>query len=169
MKRSGPFDVTPTETRRLLNNSSGYRVRVRRTADQSHTTSGDYEQLTFPSGSAAQAYNAGGMHDLTGLSPERLTIKKSGLYSMFASIRFAASAVGVRAIKIRLNNSSDILDVIQAPNGIIVDQLTLSGHHILSVGDYLVLMAYQDSGGALNMVNENNDCPIFGAALIGDV
>jgi hypothetical protein len=110
----------------------------------------------------AEAFDIGGMHDLA-VNNTRVTIPaaSSGVYLAIGSVRYAANATGLRSAQIRLNGTT----IVQAEQRAgadaaiptFVQTMTLQ---TLIAGDYLELMAYQTSGGALDV-----DADIAGTSL----
>ena len=99
-------------------------------------------------------------HDTT-TNTERITIPTgyAGKYLFTAMGSFAADASGVRAVYLLLNGV--IKTVAQAPA--LASQF--SGYSIsfilnLAVADYVTLQAFQNTGGALNLLGNNTDAGI---------
>lgn len=98
-------------------------------------------------------FDVGTMHD-TGSNTSRLTIPASagGLYWVDANATFATNATGYRQLFIRKNGTTNVLSgVINLGNATTVTQVNCSGLVVLAAADYLEVMAFQSSGGALNV------------------
>lgn len=136
------------------------RCRVRNSANISHTSSGNYQALTFNS----ERVDVGSMHD-TGSNTGRLTVPTGGggFYAIGGCIEFAADSTGRRGIQIRLNGSTVIAreesNALDGPSNATVMQI--STVYQLAAGDYVELMGLQASGGSLNMLATGNYSPEF--------
>lgn len=118
----------------------------------------------------SETYDTHGMWEVA--NPSRLTcpVGKAGKYKVFASVAFAANATGYRGIQFRKT------DVSLASSVFIASQFNLSvgdgsettitlTHEIdLDEGDYVEMRAYQNSGGALNLLRSSDYTMIFGAS-----
>lgn len=135
------------------------RCRVRNTANISHTSSGNYQALTFNS----ERVDVGSMHD-TSSNTSRLTVPSGGggFYAIGGMIEFAADATGRRGIQIRLNGTTVIAreesNNVGASNATVMQISTV---YQLADGDYVELMGLQASGGSLNMLATGNYSPEF--------
>lgn len=118
-------------------------VRAIRDTDQSITT-GTYTDISFSGVDRDDlGYWAAG-------SPTRLTIPKTGWYLVGANVNFASNAVGYRRVIIELNDSTYEIQDARGPNPSNATIVTISGLLYLTAGDYLKLVVFQTSGGALN-------------------
>ena len=107
-----------------------------------------------------------GMHDLV-TNNSRLTVINAGTYMLGGSVSFAASAVGIRGVGVRLNGGAVYPVQSVIPNiGAVTHTLACCGIYALAVGDYLELMAYQSSGGGLNVNYSAGLSPILWAAML---
>lgn len=133
-------------------------ARVRNTANISHTSSGNYQALTFNS----ERVDVGSMHD-TGSNTGRLTVPSGGggFYAIGGCIEFASNATGRRGIQIRLNGTTVIAREESANLGANDHAVTVSTVYQLAAGDYVELMGLQASGGSLNMLATGNYSPEF--------
>lgn len=94
----------------------------------------------------------GGMHSTSTLT-SRLTVFRAGLYTITGHVLWPATVNGVRRLQIQLNGSTILASLeddspAAAPNDI--DQTVATGMY-LSVGDYIEIVAYQNSGGPINI------------------
>ena len=111
-----------------------------------------------------ETYDVGGLHD-NSTNNSRLTATVAGLYVISGSVNFALSAGGTRRMAaIRFNGTLNVghnTSPVTASNW---TPTTASAHYRLAVGDYVELMADQDTGGALST---NNTFPlVFAMALV---
>lgn len=103
--------------------------------------------LTF----ASEVYDNDGIHS-TSVNTERLTCQTDGIYRAFASIQFAANATGVRQVSIRKNGTTDMVAHSANANSAGAHTIALGTEVTLAVGDYLTCLAFQTSGGGLNVI-----------------
>ncbi|MGH3745815.1 MAG: hypothetical protein ACRDT8_00265 [Micromonosporaceae bacterium] len=124
------------------------RACIRRTTNQAAVTS-TYTPVDF----TATRYAVGGSW-WSGGTPRRLIIPVSGVYSVGASLEFAANASGDRLIGIAKNaesGSDHIVRQVGKPTGF-PTRLECSRDYPFVAGDYIALIAYQSSGGNLDLV-----------------
>lgn len=97
----------------------------------------------------------------------RLTCATPGIYHVYGSIRFASNNTGNRFVSIRKNGSetwaSNRVMAIQQGK---VTMVSVATEVLLDTGDYVELLAYQSSGGALNVESEGALTPEFGATWL---
>lgn len=121
--------------------------RVWRTSNLSVATSTD-TAVTWQAadGNALTFWNSGS-------NPTRLTVQVPGRYMATASLRWAANGVGFRTGEIRLNGGTIIGRHSQAFTAAgSPTQFTLVSSPVsLVIGDYVELIAWQNSGGALDL------------------
>lgn len=94
----------------------------------------------------------GGIHS-TGSNTSRLTCQTAGAYIVGGNVSWAANATGTRQLQIRKNGTTVIAFEVRASVGAgtnTVMHVATPGPVVLAATDYVELMAYQDSGGALN-------------------
>lgn len=117
--------------------------------------------LTFNS----QRYDTDTIHDLV-TNPSRLTCKTAGKYFIAALTSFAANATGRRWLRLKLNGTTDIdyrnFDATAAGDAAI----GASTFYNLAVDDYVEVVVYQNSGGALNVLSVAEVSPEFMMARI---
>lgn len=100
-----------------------------------------------------ERYDTDTIHD-TVTNNTRLTCKTAGLYHFEGCAEFAGNATGHRSLHIRLNGSaSNYLAVATMPltGSAVVAGLVVSADYRMIVNDYVELVAWQTSGGALNV------------------
>lgn len=135
-------------------------VRVFHNAAQSIANNA-FAALNFNSERFDQAGNAAStMHD-TVTNNTRLTCRYAGVYQITGNCGFAASATGQRAIRIRLNGTTYISSDSRVNAGAVLIDTTTTTLYPLAVNDYVELMVFQDSGGALNTNLNANYSPEF--------
>lgn len=151
--------------------ASGYRMagvapraRVYHNAAQSITNNA-VTALAFNS----ERFDNDGIHDTT-TNTGRLTCKTAGVYAIGGHVNWANNATGLRLISIRLNGTT--LLATQGANAVTTgnsqDQsvVTLGS---LALNDYMELMVYQSSGGALNVQAAGNYSPEFWMVRVAEV
>lgn len=122
-------------------------ARVYHSTTQSITTSGTAQALVFDT----EAYDTDAYHS-TVSNTSRLTAPVTGKYHIEGVINYASNATGNRRAQVRLNGTTTIAsgtDTVSANSG-----FTTFAHvacdYSLAAGDYVELMATQNSGGALD-------------------
>lgn len=135
------------------------RCRLWNSANISHTTSGTLQALTFDT----ETYDVGGMHS-TSVNTSRITVPTdgAGTYDIGGSIQWATNATGYREIAIRVNGTT-IISYSRVPNsgGVDGSRVAIHTQYRLAVGDFVELLANQNSGGALNVVAGSLHSPVF--------
>lgn len=121
--------------------------------------------LTFDT----ETLDDGGLHS-TSVNTSRITVPSDGAgwYSIGGCVRFAANTTGYREIKVQLNGATD-LAIMRVPNSGATDDVRVTIHteYPLAVGDYVELVATQNSGGALNATAAGVYSPMFFAKWQG--
>lgn len=94
-----------------------------------------------------------GYHD-TVTNNSRITVPSglAGVYSISGLVQFAVSSTGQRYCRLKVNGTPS--DFGQTAQGIATlgTHVVLSQQRRLAVGDYIELIAFQNSGGALNAI-----------------
>jgi hypothetical protein len=99
----------------------------------------------------AEDFDTDTMHD-NATNNTRITFTTAGKYIIIANVSWASNATGIRQIRIRKNGTDDFdldartLVVPHSGLGIAQEVVTIMS---VSATDYIELMVYQDSGGAL--------------------
>jgi len=96
----------------------------------------------------------GAIHD-TSTNNSRLTCRTAGTYHIVGWTEWAVNATGIRNAYLRVNGGSltaIAYDVRPALTGDVV-AATVSCHYQLAATDYVELVVFQSSGGALNLTN----------------
>jgi hypothetical protein len=105
----------------------------------------------------------------TSTNTNRLTCQTAGLYLIHGHVRFASNNTGYRIAGIRLNGSTQIANQKTGATQGTTTVLSVSTVYLLTASDYVELVAYQDSGGALNVEAGGNLSPEFGMTYLGAV
>lgn len=114
-----------------------------------------------------ERYDTDEIHD-PAANNSRLVCKTAGLYAVIGHAVFAAHATGYRQLSIRLNGATYISPQNNlSVGGADATNLTAQTQYFLNVNDYVELIAYQTSGGALNVLASANQSPEFMMARIG--
>lgn len=95
------------------------------------------------------------------LSDNKLYAKETGLYDIKANVSFATNATGYRYAIVRLNGTTTIAMVELDASATAPTILNLSTDYLLSEDDYLELLVYQNSGGALNVERTASYSPVL--------
>jgi hypothetical protein len=133
-----------------------FRARVYNTASIS-LANGAGTALTFDT----ERFDVGGFHS-TSVNTGRLTIPVAGTYLVGANVQYAANATGVRQGYIRLNGTTVLVaNLVPAVTGGVVTEQVLVTMYNFAANDYVELVAFQNSGGALNLVAVGNYSPEF--------
>jgi hypothetical protein len=120
------------------------------------------EALTFNT----ERWDTDTIHD-TSTNPGRLTATTAGIYHIYGHIVWGASAVGDRKIDIRVNGSTYIASIRYDPSDGPNNWMSISTDYSLAATDYVELIVYQASGGALDIVATANYSPEFGMTYLG--
>ncbi len=95
----------------------------------------------------------------------RLTVPAAApnsYFFIFGCVQFAFHATGDRLLRIRKNGATSIGEVSCRSGSTISPALVVGVVDVLVAGDYVELLAYQDSGGALNVNFQDRTSPEFG-------
>lgn len=132
------------------------RVRVYNDANIS-LTNATLTALTFNT----EQWDTDTMHS-TVSNTGRLTATTAGYYVITGAVLFAANATGKRLLRIRLNGTTTIAEV-QDTNagGVETLSLIIGTQYNLAATEYVEFLAYQDSGGALNVLDGSLNSPEF--------
>jgi hypothetical protein len=91
----------------------------------------------------------------------RLTATTAGIYMISAGVQWASNSTGNRELLIKLNDTTYILDKNCTAVTGAGTLMNVTTQYNLAAGDYVELVVYQDSGGALNIVTAGNYSPEF--------
>ena len=111
-----------------------------------------------------ERFDTDSMHDVS-VNNSRITINTPGKYRFWAMLTWLANTAGRRHILIRKNGTLNIADLPQPPNTVTNGNTgqELSSIDDAVVGDFYELRAFQNSGGALNMLKLAEASPEFAA------
>ncbi len=124
------------------------------------------QALTFNS----ERYDTDTMHS-TASNTSRITFTTAGKYEVGGCVRWAAQATyaGVREIGIRLNGATYIVvndEMGSASANALTIIQAVTTEYVFAAADYVELVAYQSSGGALNAENAGNYSPEMWASWL---
>lgn len=113
--------------------------------------------------------DASGMHSTSSLT-SRITIAAAGVYIFLASLEFVPNATGSRGIGFRLNGSGASPTHpynMHVNNGAGLGTAAQSSlRRKMAAGDYLEVLGWQNSGGALNVGGPSFNMPSFSAQWV---
>lgn len=110
----------------------------------------------------SERYDSDDMHSLV-TNPGRITFTRAGKHLVIAHMQFASNATGIRQTIIRLNGTTNLAAVTtNAVNGGATD-LNVSTVYDFAINDFVDVVVYQNSGGALNISAAANYSPEFSA------
>ena len=132
-------------------------ARVRNSSGEA-VTSGIEATLTYDT----EDFDTGGLHSTT-TNTSRLTAPVAGKYLIMASAEWASNTSGRRLLIILLNGSTEIArDSVSPSNtGVFHPEQTVETVYQLAAGDYVEVMASQDSGSPLNVLVDGLASPAF--------
>jgi hypothetical protein len=132
-----------------------HRARVQRTSAQS-LANATATAISF----ASTRYNVGTLWSAG--APTRLTAAQAGVYLITGHVIYAANATGIRTTTIRANAGADLagLSNMAVTNGD-GTQHSISCVYELAAADYVELVCYQTSGGALDVLDYQASSPEF--------
>lgn len=134
-------------------------AKIRRTGSAQSIPNATYQAISFDT----EDYDGHNYADV-GAQPTRLTVPTTGLYVINARLSFASNTTGFRGLYVRVNGTTYLMGSNQAAvNG---DRTIISvcGMQNLLAGEYVEVMAYQNSGGALNAENLDHRSITFAIA-----
>lgn len=103
----------------------------------------------------------------TSTNNTRLVCKTAGIYLIWGNARFAGNASGIRRLSIRLNGSTFIAaSTVHSVDASVVTYVDVSTVFQLSADGYVELVAYQTSGGDLNVEVNSANSPEFAMVRI---
>lgn len=99
----------------------------------------------------------------TSVNPSRLTCQRAGLYAIGGATAYDINGTGERFTSIRLNGSTylDQAECKASTTGGYGTQVNVQTQCRLAIADYVELVAFQNSGGALNVLALGNYSPEF--------
>jgi hypothetical protein len=113
----------------------------------------------------SEIFDTDAIHD-PGIN-SRLTCKTSGVYLVEFGIEFAVNATGQRYVYIRKNGTANVASAFRAALPTFQTSVEKVKLLNLAVNDYLELVVFQNSGGALNVESSGNSrAPYFGMVRV---
>jgi hypothetical protein len=98
----------------------------------------------------ADTFDATNMHD-PATNPSRMTVVTAGVHTFETTIVFAANATGIRGVGFRINGTTPIYGWQEVANaGALPTVVSTIWTMPLNAGDYVEVLVFQNSGGALN-------------------
>lgn len=114
-----------------------------------------------------ERYDTDTIHD-TVTNNSRLTCKTAGKYRITANVQWAANGTGSRGVYIRLNGVTPIAyELIATASTTLKTIQEVTTVYDLAVNDYVEMVVYQNSGGALNAETAANYSPEFMMERVG--
>lgn len=114
----------------------------------------------------SERFDTDTMHS-TSVNTGRITFTTAGTYMVTGRAAFASGAGAYRELKLSLGAATTLdLDTRGVAGGGNYTTLIVSTLYAFTAGQYVELYAYQDSGGALNVVNVGNYSPEFSAVWV---
>jgi hypothetical protein len=106
-------------------------------------------------------YDTDNIHSTT-TNTSRLTAQTAGIYAVTGEVIFAGNSSGTfRDLYVRLNGTTTVVQQNTKPDAAYNTRATITTMYYLNAGDYVELMTYQDSGGALSTVVNSPESPEF--------
>jgi hypothetical protein len=140
-------------------------ARLRRTVAQS-IPNGTFTDVLFD----VEDFDTAGGHDNV-TNPARYTAQYAGRYLIGYHSAFAASAVGVRTMRLAINGAAvagtnNLLATVSAASG---SHFTGSAMVTLNVGDFVTVQVFQSTGGALDQEVSADSGPTMDVIWEGSV
>lgn len=114
----------------------------------------------------SERFDTDTIHD-TVTNNSRLTCKTAGVYLIVGHLGYAANGTGERVAQILLNGTTAIVTESGVPTSSNQFRLTATTVYSLALNDFVQLVAYQTSGGALNTEAGGNYSPEFMMIRLG--
>jgi hypothetical protein len=96
----------------------------------------------------------GSIHDAGGVpvSNTAVTIRTTGVYHLTGFVRFSPNTTGVRSASFRISGATTITQDLRDPtSGGNTTDIAIATAYLITTPDYVELVVYQSSGGALNV------------------
>lgn len=115
----------------------------------------------------AESYDTALMHDLSS-NTDRITIQTAGTYHFDVRLNYASNATGHRGLRVWKNNATDAAHDSKtcSTGGGIYVTCSASFDMACAVGDFFIVNAFQDSGGALDIAGGNEGLGYFSARWV---
>jgi len=125
-------------------------ARSKKTAANQNIADSAETAITFPDGASFDVGTGSRMYAAG--SPTKLTCRVGGVYIIWASLRFAANATGVRRALLRVNGGTYLGQSPPVPGtAAIATFVQVVAIAKLNVGDYVEVTAIQTSGAGLDV------------------
>lgn len=113
----------------------------------------------------SERFDTDTIHDLA-VNNSRLTCKTAGKYLIMGNVFWAGSATGSRFLRVRLNGTTLIAEIRNSSSAGGDSQIAPTLYD-LAVNDYVEMVVYQSSGGALDVLASGNFSPEFSMVKVG--
>jgi hypothetical protein len=134
-------------------------IRATKSANQS-LTSAALTAITWDT----ESFDTDSLHS-TVSNTSRLTASVTGKWLVVACAEFAASGTGSRLLFIQKNGANGYNHQLVPADGTNTTRVTVTDIVDLAAGDYVEAIAYQNSGGALNVIGPSISS--FSMVLVG--
>lgn len=114
----------------------------------------------------SERFDTDTIHD-TVTNNTRLTAKTAGKYLITAVLEYATSGTGVRYAEVLLNGSTSIAFAQAVASAFLTGRVNITTVYAMATNDYIEIRAYQDSGGALNVLSSAQYSPEVMIARVG--
>jgi hypothetical protein len=113
---------------------------------------------------AANAWGSSSMHS-TSVNPSHVVAPLAGYYDVSAFVGFAGAAAGIRQVYFRKNGDVYGNSLIFPSNGASAEvQIVIVETWSLAANDYIEILVWQNSGGALSVTGSNVTLSLTGVA-----
>lgn len=102
----------------------------------------------------------------SGVNPERLVAPVSGVYVITGHVEWASDNTGIRTLSVRYNGTTNIASLSATAISGSAHRQSVSTVFFLTTSDYVTLVGYQSSGGALNANSSSSYSAEFSAQWI---
>lgn len=157
---SVPLAIRAETAESLVGGPTDISARVYNSAAISFASGAD-TPLTFGS----ERWDTDNIHSTT-VNTNRLTATTAGKYLIAGHVQFANNSTGFRFIYIRLNGSTTIAATTSGSSPVNNMYLSIAVHYNLAATDYVELLAFQNSGVALDINATANLSPEFGMVKV---
>jgi hypothetical protein len=155
--------LTPSGDNLTIDAAGGSDISVRVYHDATQSASNDaWFTILFNS----ERFDTDTMHD-TGSNTSRLTATTAGVYVIFGNMAFDGNSTGRRLLRILLNGTGQgIAYVSESVDDSDAVYMNISTIYKMDADDYVELLAFQDSGGSLNVRQSASFSPEFAMVKI---
>ncbi len=113
-----------------------------------------------------ETFDVTNMHGAV-VNSSRITIATAGLYVIGANVSWAANAAPALELSLRVNGTTFVARVRQAPAGMSTSDQSVSTLVDLNAGDYVEVVVRQASGAAVSILSTPQLSPEFWATWVG--